>query len=341
MMNEREIQNMMEMMYGSVEAIVNKHLATSNQKYAIKRAAEVRKIDISHMDVENITVTEANDLLKWLNSKRIPLSERQIEVIKKNCERLEEPYPDFDSLEGGWNNSGAAYIAAQIEKIKTMPKKVTDNMKMMIKRFRICIDIEPYCTGIDENSYEEVKALIDRFAGEYEVWYKDCPTREQMQTMIDLNNKMQTPWDYQALMNLRRSMADEYISQLRRELAEHLWTIPTTEEKNLLGNLEVEAAMTHEEVKNSKNKDDEEVIRDEMSKLIFGISAISGEPVDTNMIETMNMDSIMEYIMVAKEKFEEETKDSKLIKSGKAAINSMIDSCKVFDENTKLILKTL
>ena len=149
---------------------------------------------------------------------------------------------------------------------------------------------------------------------------------------------MKTPWDYKVLINIPKNVADQYIQQLKKELAEAIWDVPTILERNLLGNLEIEPAMTNEEIKNAKAMTAEEKVRNQMNSLIYGLFALIGEEPELNAFETYEFTDVEELLESIKEKLLEECKTKEDEKEVFKSIFNVLNRCELLSDEDRINL---
>lgn len=291
---------------------------TPNQIATITKICEERGIpvDESRMKTYDLAYQYIAELTKT-RSYKIPVSDKQKEKIIELVGILGEEVPDFDKLEGGWNNSASRLIQELNERVKSIPQPLTPKQYEFILQIEQCPDAE--FVGLSDD-YEEAKLqmtkqeatdYINKYRNDYYAWIKTRITPDQMLRIVQLNcmiegTSVEVPPEADKaeqliillerqsmtqaeLLQLSTDTASEFISQLESEYKSKIWQEATLEPEG-------------EDMRGIYSEHD--LIRQELHKFLFGIYASMNQALEEDFMETVDlssMEELKEVILEAKE----------------------------------------
>ena len=291
---------------------------TPNQIATITKICEERGIpvDESRMKTYDLAYQYIAELTKT-RSYKTPVSDKQKEKIIELVRILGEEIPDFDKLEGGWNNSASRLIQELNERVKSIPQPLTPKQYEFILQIEQCPDAE--FVGLSDD-YEEAKTqmtkqeatdYINKYRNDYYAWIKTRITPDQMLRIVQLNcmiegASVEVPpeadkaeqlsillerqsMSQMELLQLSTDTASEFISQLESEYKSKIWQETTLEPEG-------------EDMRGIYSEHD--LIRQELHKFLFGIYASMNQALEEDFMETVDlssMDELKEVILEAKE----------------------------------------
>ena len=278
-----------------------------NQQNGMKLPS-VEQLELYHKLCEERGITPDEDTLKSAKAtydaigqlykmpRKVRPSEKQMERICDYCAQLGIKEPDFDKLEGGYNKSASQLIQKLKEMMDKKPVPLTAEQYEAVLRYQICPDVNVCDLRPDilEGDYEvfkqkmtkqEASEFLTKYKTAYVTWFEARITNSQLAEVKRLCEMMQTPFSYEAVIQLDKETAVVYINQLQEELASKPWNETTLEPEDMY------------QIKTKEDDvDDEQAALNELRGFCSRLYVALGQEPETEVIETLTFDSLKELV---------------------------------------------
>lgn len=237
-------------------------MATDKQINYIKNLCDKKGVEYSEQFIiSQKTITAVIEKLKTIADivKVIEPSESQLTLIDQYAETLGITV-DKEGLTGEKGGSASQLIQELKEKVGKEKENLhtiipaTPKQKELIKNMQISVDIyaETGYTMTNEDieglNISEASEYLGKYLTTYYNWQRNCPTESQIEQIQKALDKLESPMEYETIINIPKRMASRYIEQLYKELNDRIWKEWTLEPEEMRG------IKTMEDSKNTKEE---------------------------------------------------------------------------------------